>query len=257
MNIDYQKHVYDYVSIDRCAEKQNVYHPVAVVGAGPIGLAMAIDLAQQGFPVVLLDDDNKLSVGSRAICFSKRTLEILDRLHCGQRVTDKGISWNVGRVFMQEEEVYNFDLLPEEGHQRPAFVNLQQYYIEGYLYERAQELTHIDVRWCNRVTGLVQHPDHAELTVSTPDGDYQLKAQYVVAADGSRSAMRSLLGLESKGRVFHDRFLIADIKMAADFPSERWFWFDPPFHQVGTAAPPAGQRLAHRLPIGLGCRPHR
>src|SRR6478735_5201126 len=108
-------------------------HPVVVVGAGPVGLALAIDLAQQQVPVVLLDNDHTLSTGSRAICFAKRTLEIFDRLGCADRMVAKGVSWKVGRVFFKDEQVYNFDLLPEEGHERPAFINLQQYYVEGYL----------------------------------------------------------------------------------------------------------------------------
>ncbi len=114
--------------------------PVVVVGAGPVGLAAAIDLAQRGIPVVVLDDDRTVSVGSRAICYAKRTLEILDRLGCGQRIVDKGIGWNVGKVFFRDELVYRFDLLPEPGHRRPAFVNLQQYWFEEYLVDRAREL---------------------------------------------------------------------------------------------------------------------
>ena len=97
-----------------------------------MGLAAAIDLAQQGVSVVLLDDDDTLSTGSRAICFAKRTLEIFDRIGCGERFVDKGVSWHVGKVFLQDEQLYAFDLLPEEGHARPAFINLQQYYVEGY-----------------------------------------------------------------------------------------------------------------------------
>ncbi|WP_051933608.1 FAD-dependent oxidoreductase [Massilia sp. BSC265] len=245
MDIDYQRCVFDYAPRDHAARGgQQARHPVVVVGAGPVGLATAIDLAQQGVPVVLLDDDNKLSAGSRAICFSKRTLEILDRLQCGERVASKGVSWNVGRVFNRDEEVYEFNLLPEEGHQRPAFVNLQQYYLEGYLHERAQELKGLDLRWCSRVTALVQHADHVELTVGTPDGEYTLEAAYVVAADGGKSTVRNLMGLESKGRIFRDRFLIADVKMTADFPTERWFWFDPPFH-------PGQSVLLHREPDNI------
>lgn len=240
MDIDYQRCVFDYVP----QAEALLRHPVAVVGAGPVGLTTAIDLAQQGVPVVLLDDDNKLSAGSRAICFAKRTLEIFDRLHCGARMAEKGVRWNVGRVFNGDEEVYSFDLLPESGHQRPAFVNLQQYYVEGYLHERAQELAGLDLRWRSKVTGLVQHADHVALTVATPDGEYRLEAAYVVAADGGKSAVRSLMGLESKGRVFRDRFLIADVKMKADFPAERWFWFDPPFHRGQSV-------LLHRQPDNL------
>ncbi|HEX6945254.1 MAG TPA: FAD-dependent oxidoreductase, partial [Casimicrobiaceae bacterium] len=127
-------------------------HPVVIVGAGPIGLAAAIDLAQQGVRTVVLDEDQTVSVGSRAICYAKRALEILDRLGVGQRIVDKGIGWNVGRVFFRDALAYRFDLLPEAGHRRPAFVNLQQYWLEEYLVDRAGELPAIDLRWKNKVT---------------------------------------------------------------------------------------------------------
>ena len=101
---------------------------VVIVGAGPVGLVAAIDLAQRGIPVLVLDDDDTVSEGSRAICYSKRTLEILDRLGCGEPIARKGVSWNVGKVYQGSELAYQFDVLPESGHHRPAFVNLQQYY---------------------------------------------------------------------------------------------------------------------------------
>src|SRR3546814_5165511 len=88
-------------------------HRVVVVGAGPVGLTTALDLAQRGIPVVVLDDDCRLSTGSRAICFAKRSLEIWDRLGVGQRMADQGVSWNVGKVFFRDQEVWRFDLLPE------------------------------------------------------------------------------------------------------------------------------------------------
>ncbi|MBN3726751.1 FAD-dependent oxidoreductase, partial [Burkholderia sp. Ac-20379] len=241
MQIDYQKHRFDYVrAADHDAPGRTV-HPVVVVGAGPVGLATAIDLAQQGVAVVLVDNDCTLSSGSRAICFAKRTLEIFDRLGCGERMVEKGVSWNVGKVFLQDELIYTFNLLPEAGHARPAFINLQQYYVEGYLAERAMQLDNLEMRWSSTVTGLAQHADHVELQVETPDGSYPLRARYVVAADGSRSPVRKLLGLDSRGRTFKDRFLIADVKMKAEFPTERWFWFDPPFHRNQSV-------LLHRQP---------
>lgn len=241
MDKDYQKIVYEYRrSTDQDATTP-VRRPVVVVGAGPVGLATAIDLAQQDIPVVILDDDCTLSVGSRAICFAKRTLEILDRLGCGERAVEKGVSWNLGKIFFHEKMVYEFNLLPETGHRRPAFINLQQYYLEGYLYERAAELPLIDVRWRNKVTAVTQNKECVELTVDTPDGPYTLECDYLVAADGARSPVRGFCGLESKGQTFRDRFLIADVKMKADFPSERWFWFDPPFH-------PNQSVLLHRQP---------
>ena len=239
-----QAHAYAY---RRAADQDAavpVRHPVVVVGAGPVGLSLAIDLAQRGCPVLLLDNDHKLSTGSRAICFAKRTLEVWDRLGVGDAMCAKGVEWNVGKVFFRNHQLYQFDLLPESGHARPAFINLQQYYAEAYLAVRAAELPNIDIRWCNSVVAISQSADGALLDVDTPDGRYTLDAGHVAACDGSRSALRALLGQESKGRVFRDRFLIADVRMAVDLPAERWFWFDPPFH-------PGQSVLLHRQPDGV------
>jgi 3-(3-hydroxy-phenyl)propionate hydroxylase len=216
-------------------------YPVVVVGAGPVGLSLAIDLAQRGQKVVLLDDADRIGEGSRAICFSKRSLEFWDRLGIGQRMVDKGVVWSVGKIFHGASQLYQFNLLPEEGHKRPAFINLQQFYAEAYLVDRVEELPDIDLRWRNKVTGLSRRNDYVALTIDTPDGPYHLHAQYVVACDGARSSLRQMVGAEFAGQVFEDQFLIADVKMTAAFPTERWFWFDPPFH-AGRSA------LLHKQP---------
>jgi 3-(3-hydroxy-phenyl)propionate hydroxylase len=239
--LDYQKLTFDPTRSPDQDASTPLRHPVVVVGAGPVGLTLAIDLAQRSIAVVVLDNDHTLSTGSRAICFAKRTLEIFDRLGCGHRMASKGVSWNVGRVFFKDEPIYSFDLLPEAGHERPAFVNLQQYYVEGYMAERAAQLPLIDVRWMNNVVGVEPQADHVLLTIATPEGPYQLEAGYLAACDGARSAVRHLIGQESTGRTFRDRFLIADVKMHRDGPAERWFWFDPPFH-------PNQSVLLHRQP---------
>jgi 3-(3-hydroxy-phenyl)propionate hydroxylase len=216
-------------------------HPVVVVGAGPVGLSLAIDLAQRGQPVVLFDDADRIGDGSRAICFSKRSLEFWDRLGVGQRMVDKGVVWQVGKIFHGDSLLYQFDLLPEQGHKRPAFINLQQFYAEAYLVDRVEELPDISLRWRNKVIGLEQRNDHAILSIDTPDGPYRIAASYVVACDGARSSLRQMVGAEFSGQVFEDQFLIADVKMTAAFPTERWFWFDPPFH-AGRSA------LLHKQP---------
>jgi 3-(3-hydroxy-phenyl)propionate hydroxylase len=216
-------------------------HPVVVVGAGPVGLSLAVDLAQRGQPVVLLDDADRIGEGSRAICFSKRSLEYWDRLGVGQRMVDKGVVWQVGKIFHGASLLYQFDLLPEQGHKRPAFINLQQFYAEAYLVDRVAELPDISLRWRNRVAGLEQRNDHVVLSIDTPDGSYRLSARYVVACDGARSSLRQMVGADFAGQVFEDQFLIADVRMTAEFPTERWFWFDPPFH-AGRSA------LLHKQP---------
>jgi 3-(3-hydroxy-phenyl)propionate hydroxylase len=205
-------------------------HPVVVVGAGPVGLCTAIDLALRGVPVVLLDDDDTVSVGSRGLCYAKRTLEILDRLGVGDAVVGKGVTWNTGRTFHRDAEVFHFNLQAEPDHRRPGMVNLQQYWLEQYLVERAQQLPNLDLRWKSRVGAVTPAADGARLAVETADGAYTLDADWLVVADGARSPIRRMLGLDTEGKVFQDRFLIADVVMQADFPAERWFWFDPPFH---------------------------
>jgi 3-(3-hydroxy-phenyl)propionate hydroxylase len=209
--------------------------PLIVIGAGPVGLAAAIDARLQGLPVLVLDDDKTVSVGSRAVCYAKRSLEILDRLGIADEACGLGVSWNIGRTFLEEDEVYQFNLVPDAGHKRPGMINLQQYHVEEMLIARALELG-ADIRWQYKVTAVERHDGHngqeahATLTVETPEGTFDIEAEWLVVADGARSPIRRHLGLDIEGRVFQDRFLIADVIMKADYPAERWFWFDPPFH---------------------------
>ena len=155
MNKIFETPLYPYYqSVDQTASAP-AHHSVVVIGAGPVGLGMAIDLAQHGIDVVVLDDNDKVSFGSRAICFAKRTLEIADRLGFGDKLVEKGVQWNLGKVFFDERKVYEFNLLAEDGHARPAFINLQQYYFEQYLVERVQEInseTHRSIiKFCFRI----------------------------------------------------------------------------------------------------------
>jgi 3-(3-hydroxy-phenyl)propionate hydroxylase len=226
----YQYSSYAYVRPPEQSGAEKRRYPVVIVGAGPVGLAAAIELAQSGVAVLVLDDDNTVSVGSRGVCYAKRTLEVLDRLGVGSPCVDKGISWNVGRTFFREEEVYHFNLRPQDDHKRPGMINLQQYYLEEYEITRARALPNLDLRFKNKVV-LVTPDDHgATLQVETPDGRYSIETDWLIVADGARSSIRRMMNLEIDGKVFMDRFLIADVVMHADFPTERWFWFDPPFH---------------------------
>ncbi|MDT8321321.1 MAG: FAD-dependent oxidoreductase [Xanthomonadales bacterium] len=207
-----------------------VHHPVIIVGAGPAGLAAAMDLALQGIASVVLDDNDTVSIGSRAICIAKRTLEICDRYGCAEPMLEKGVMWNVGKVYFRDEQIYEFNLLPEKHHKVPAFINLQQYYFEQYMVARCMELPLIDLRWLHEVSEVESFPERASVLVETQDGPYRMSCDYLLVADGANSPIRESLGLECKGQVFEDRFLIADIVMQADFPAERRFWFDAPFH---------------------------
>ena len=232
-------------------------HPLVIVGAGPIGLTLALDCAARGIATLLLDDNNSVSVGSRAVCYAKRTLEVWNRLGVVEPLLAQGVSWQVGKVFFRDALAYQFDLLPEAQHRMPAMINLQQYCLEERLVEACDRQPLVDLRWKHKLIALQQLDDGVALTVQTPDGVFQLNADWLVACDGANSDTRAMVGAEFTGQYFQDRFLIADVVMQADFPSnaqppaadgdrsprglgaglarpgaapERWFWFDPPFH---------------------------
>jgi 3-(3-hydroxy-phenyl)propionate hydroxylase len=213
--------------------------PVVIVGAGPVGLALALDLARRDVPVVVIDDSDRIGEGSRAVCWAKKTLEVFDRLGIGEAVAREGVRWQRGRVFHGEREAYAFDLLPEAHHKMPAMVNLQQDQVESRLVRAAQLDGRIELRGRHELIGLEQDAEGATLNVRTPDGLFDMRADWVIGCDGARSPTRTLLGLGFQGQVFEDRFLIADVRLAPGVrprgldpaSPERWFWFDPPFHR--------------------------
>jgi 3-(3-hydroxy-phenyl)propionate hydroxylase len=214
-------------------------HPVVIAGAGPVGLVLALDLASHGHRSIILDRRTAPSDGSRAICWSKRTLEILGRLGLADRLIERGVTWQRGRVFHRQDEVFAFDLLPETGHQRPAFINLQQFHLEAACVEAALATGLVDLRWGHEVRSAGPSADGVRLEIDTPEGSYAMTSDWVVACDGSRSSLRHSLGIGFVGQTFDDQFLICDIKMKVDRPVERWFWFDPPFN-------PGRSALMHR-----------
>ncbi len=182
-------------------------HPVVVAGGGMVGLAFAADMAQRGVAVVVLDEGNQVSIGSRSICVAKRTLEIFDRLGIGERCAEKGVTWSKGKVLRGDDLLYAFDLLPEPGHKHPAFINLQQYYVEQYLVERCSDFPDlIDLRFKNEVTTVEQDDNSARANVETPDGSYVIEVDYLLACDGVNSAIRRAMGLHSAASCLRNAF---------------------------------------------------
>lgn len=225
------------------------HHPITIVGAGPVGLALALDLAQRGIPTLILDDNTHVSTGSRAICFAKRTLEIADRLGVGEALVGKGVQWNLGKVFSGAQKIYEFNLQTEAGHKNPAFINLQQYHLETELITRLRALqaegAPVDLRGGHRFATRPEWVNNKLVCViQTQDGPYAITTDWLIACDGANSPVRHMLHQDFEGRVFEDNFLIADVTMQADFPTERWFWFDPPFN-------PGQSALLHKQPDGV------
>jgi 3-(3-hydroxy-phenyl)propionate hydroxylase len=222
-----------------------IRRPVVVVGGGPVGYCTALGLANHGVPVVLLEADDSVCFGSRAICISRRSLEIITRLGAVEGFLKLGLPWTGGRSFYREAEVLHFKMPMDENQKHPPMINLAQYSIEQFLLDAAErDSDKIEIRWQNRVTAIEAREDGTQLTVETPDGCYTMEADWVVAADGGRSFLREALGLRLKGASYEGRYVIVDIVLDSARPAERLAYFDPPCNPGSTV-------LVHKQPGGV------
>jgi 3-(3-hydroxy-phenyl)propionate hydroxylase len=228
---------YAYRRPPELAGAESPLYPVAVVGAGLAGLTAALELGSRGVRCVLLDDDDTVGaqgLSSRGICHAQRSLQILDRFGVAGRIGDKGVTWNEGDVFVAGERIFRFDLQPEGEQKFPAFVNLQQFYVEQYLVEAILVHGAIDLRWKNRVVDVRAHADHVALEVETPDGRYALRARYVVGADGAHSVLREKLGArDAESALYENHWCIADVKMPGAPGAVRKAYLDAPQNEGG------------------------
>lgn len=216
--------------------------PVVVVGGGPVGYCAALGLANHGVPVVLLEADDSVCFGSRAICISRRSLEIVERLGAVDGFLKKGLPWTGGRSFYRDTEVLHFRMPADENQKLPPMLNLAQYSIEQFLLDAAETRSDlIEIRWQNRLAAIDLLEDGARLTVDTPAGGYTMEADWVVAADGGRSFLRETLGLQLEGASYEGRYVIVDILLDSERPTERLAYFDPACNRGSTV-------LVHKQP---------
>ena len=219
-----------------------VRHPVAIVGGGPIGLALALGLARHGVRSVVIEADDTVSYGSRAACISRRSLEIFDRLGVARDVLGEALPWTAGTSYYRDVPVYRLQM-PMDGNQRFApMVNLEQCLCEQLLADRAAALPGlIEIRWQTKLAGLKRADDGVELELETARGPYRLRADWLVACDGARSAVRQALGLRFSGSTYDGTYIIVDVHLKSDYPTERRAWFDPPTN-------PGSTILLHKQP---------
>lgn len=214
---------------------------VLIVGGGPVGLTLAALLGRQGVACTVIEADESYCVGSRAICVSRRSQEIMGWIGADDQLTEKGLPWTGGRSYYKDAEVLHFQM-PSEPTQRFApMLNIQQYYIEEYAHQAALQTGLVDVRWSSRVTQVAQTANGATVNIDGPAGLKTIHADWVVACDGGKSTVREQLGLQLQGMQYEGRYVIVDIVQKTRRAVERLAWFDPPSN-------PGSTLLMHRQP---------
>ena len=220
-------------------------HPVVIAGAGPVGLVAAIALAQYGIASVLLERKNTVNDGSRAICVSRHSFETLQQLGVVAPFLAKGLGWTRGRCYYRDQLIYQLEMPHSEQERFLPMYNIQQQFIEQYLIDKAGEYPDlIDLRWQSEVLDVETNADGVSLEIGTPQGLYTLRGKYLLAADGARSNIRDLLGLRLSGENLPGNYVIADVRMQHDFPTERRSFFE-------SSGNPDATVLVHRQPDNI------
>ena len=217
---------------------------VVIVGTGPAGMVAALELARHGVPSVLLTAELQVSQGSRAIVFTRRSMEILQQVGTAQRMTENGLPWRFGNSYYRGQRVFRMEAPHDADDRFFPMLNIQQQYMEEYLIDACTANPLIDLRWGNKVLQVEQDAALAHLEIDTPAGPYTLETEWLVAADGGRSPIRTAMNLQMEGASYEGLFVIADIKVDLPLPTERLAYFDPDWN-------PGNTILMHREPHGI------
>lgn len=216
--------------------------PVLIAGGGPVGLTLAALLAEYGIASLTVEADDDYCAGSRAICISRRSQEILSWAGADQPLMATGLPWTGGRSYFRDREVLHFEM-PHDPLQRYApMVNIQQYSIEEYAHQAMQRHPgQAALQWSARVAGLQADADGVTVEVDAGGQRQTVRADWLIACDGGRSTVREAMGLKLEGMQYEGRYVIVDIEQASSRPVERLAWFDPPSN-------PGSTLLMHRQP---------
>lgn len=220
--------------------------PVVIAGGGPTGLALALGLARFGVATIVLEADDTVCSGSRAGAFTRRTMEILQRIGIADEMVRNSYGWSRSWTFFREQEVLRTDHPMDELQKYPPTISQLQNYMEDVMVKHAERSGGlIDIRWQTSVTAVKQLGDGVSVSVATPDGEYAIETDWLVACDGGHSTVRKSLDLRMEGSRYSGRYIIIDVRVdTGDMLPGRRFWFDPPTR-------PGGTLIMYKKPNGM------
>jgi 2-polyprenyl-6-methoxyphenol hydroxylase-like FAD-dependent oxidoreductase len=212
---------------------------VLIVGAGPAGLTLATALAARGVNIMLIDRQAEGANTSRAAVVHARTLEVLQPLKVAERLVERGLQAQRFTIRDRDRVLMpiGFEQLPTRF---PYTLMVSQAVTESVLLERLRELGGQVLR--PRV--LVDVRQDASGATATLDDGTQLRALYIVGADGMHSTVRECAAIGFTGGSYGESFVLADVRLTGGVPRNEVILYFSPAGMVVVAPLPDG---AHRI----------
>jgi 3-(3-hydroxy-phenyl)propionate hydroxylase len=234
------------------ASQMKKHDRVVVVGAGPVGSLAAFLMARAGIPVTLLEAEAGLVEDYRASTVHPPTLDLLEECGVSAALVEMGLIAPLMQYRDRRDgKIAEFDLsLLKNDTRYPYRLQCEQFKLVGWLYQQFAKMPGVELLFSHRVSDMTQDDDGVHVTAETADGGRRVfDADYVIAADGGRSALRKLTGIDFPGFTHREHFLVAGTTF--DFKSAM-----PDICSVNYTADPDEWYRCSRFPTcgGSSCR---
>jgi 2-polyprenyl-6-methoxyphenol hydroxylase-like FAD-dependent oxidoreductase len=190
---------------------------VLIVGAGPTGLTLACLLAKYGVKFKIIEKNKTITTRSKALAVQARTLELFEQLGIAKKAVEQGHAAEGLDLMVQGKLRATMDLRAFGAGltKYPYVLILEQCKTEQLLLERLHA-SGSEVEWQKELVELQQHPNFVTATVQHLGNLETVRAKYLVAADGARSAVRTMLRLPFEGETYENHFLLADVAIRGE-----------------------------------------
>ena len=165
-------------------------------------MTLAALLAHHGIASLVVEADGGYCTGSRAICMSRRSQEILAWVGADRSLLEKGLPWTGGRSYFRDREVLHFEMPSDPAQRFAPMLNMQQFYAEEFAHKAGMaQGNFVDVRWSSKVTAVRRQAGGTEVDIESADGLHTVKADWLVACDGGRETGSAARAVEDDGTV--------------------------------------------------------